>query len=352
MRKSVLAALAVIAILAGPELAAQHAAGRMPAMREVVYEMLTEAQSCAEHSDIGCAQAVLDQVRERDDLNSYERAQLWNFQAFVDFEKDNIPAAIEAYELMLAEEDVPLAMQQTTKWSLAQLYIQQERWNEGLATLDDWQRTTGESPPPEQLVLRSQVHYQRGDYAEGLAAIEEALQLAAANGTEPKESWYQLMYVHLWNLEDYEGAADVLEEMIRLWPEQDHYMLLSAVHGKLGNHVRQLDLLEGAYAAGWLRTQEELVTLAGLMIRADRAGDGLSVLERGIEDGGIAGGPAVVELVDYASAIAAALVEGDRRGSRVDPEHLDELLDAATNDVESVRPLTRRGDPDRETIAN
>ncbi len=52
---------------------------RTPAMRERVYSRLSEAQACAELDDTECAMELLAEVRDMDNLNSYETAQMWNF---------------------------------------------------------------------------------------------------------------------------------------------------------------------------------------------------------------------------------------------------------------------------------
>jgi tetratricopeptide (TPR) repeat protein len=120
-----LAAAAFAAVLAAPEAFSQGMGGmqggegsaaeaqtrRTPAMRERVYTRLAEAQECAEMDDLECAQQRLAQVREMDDLNSYELAQMWNFYAFIYFGQDNYREAIRAYEMVLQQPDLPLGME-------------------------------------------------------------------------------------------------------------------------------------------------------------------------------------------------------------------------------------------------
>ena len=132
-----LAAAAFAAILAAPEAFSQGMGGmqggegsaaeaqtrRTPAMRERVYTRLAEAQECAEMDDLECAQQRLAQVREMDDLNSYELAQMWNFYAFIYFGQDNYREAIRAYEMVLQQPDLPLGMETTTMYTLCQLYF-------------------------------------------------------------------------------------------------------------------------------------------------------------------------------------------------------------------------------------
>jgi tetratricopeptide (TPR) repeat protein len=280
-----------------------------PAMRQAIYSLLRDAQSCVEREDLECAQSFVDEVQAREDLNSYERAQAWNFQAFIDFENDDLPAAIESYERLLAEDSVPPAMQQSTRYSLATLLVKEARYDDGLAALDAWADAAEKTPGPEPLVLRSQLQYERGAHAEGLAAIDAAIDTAAALGAEPEEGWYRLKLSHLWELGDEPVAADTLEEMIRLWPKPEYFIQLAGVYGDLGREVRQLELYEAVYASGWLETEARLVEFASLLLGAERADSAVAVLEQGFERGQIEETDENFELL--ARAAAAAGTEPD-----------------------------------------
>src|SRR5690554_4532017 len=59
---------------------------RTPAMREAVYQRLSEAQACAEMGDMQCARDKLTQLGRMRDLNSYETAQMYYFEAYLAFE--------------------------------------------------------------------------------------------------------------------------------------------------------------------------------------------------------------------------------------------------------------------------
>src|SRR5690606_33147869 len=111
---------------------------RTPAMREAVYQRLSEAQACAEMGDMQCARDKLTQLGRMRDLNSYETAQMYYFEAYLAFEADNYDAAITAYEKVLEQPDLPISLEQNTMLSLAQLYAQQERYRDALAMLDRW----------------------------------------------------------------------------------------------------------------------------------------------------------------------------------------------------------------------
>ena len=118
--------------------AAQQETRKTPAMRERVYSRLSEAQACADEGDMPCARELLDRVREMSNLNSYEIAQMWNFYAFIAFGQENYPDAINSYEMVLTQPDLPLGMETTTRFTLCQLYFQQEQYQDSLDMLGLW----------------------------------------------------------------------------------------------------------------------------------------------------------------------------------------------------------------------
>ena len=266
--------------------AAEAQTRRTPAMRERVYTRLAEAQECAEMDDIECAQQRLAQVREMDDLNSYETAQMWNFYAFIYFGQDNYREAIRAYEMVLQQPDLPLGMEQTTMYTLCQLYFQQERYEDSLAMLDRWFGIS-EDPGAEPYVLRAQIFYSLQRFREGIEPVLTAIRINRELEREPQENWYRLLNVFYYELEDYPNVIDVLRTMIEIWPKQEYFVQLSAMYGQEGNDAAQLALYQVAHEAGWLTRSNELVQMAQLLLQADVPVQAARIIQAGLDDGAI-----------------------------------------------------------------
>ena len=170
---------------------ANQPARRIPAMRERVYRRLVEAQECFEAEDMECSIDLLDQVREMDDLNSYELGQMWNFYAFIYFTQDNFGEATRAYENILQQAEIPIGFETTTMYSLVMLYVQQERYQEGLDMLERW-FAMSDAPSSDPYILKAQIHSELEQFAEGIESVLTALEIAAEQGRDPRESWYRL----------------------------------------------------------------------------------------------------------------------------------------------------------------
>jgi tetratricopeptide (TPR) repeat protein len=257
---------------------------RTPAMRERVYTRLAEAQECAEVDDVECAQQRLAQVREMDDLNSYETAQMWNFYAFIYFGQDNYREAIRAYEMVLEQPELPLGMEQTTMYTLCQLYFQQERYDDSLAMLDRW-FGLAEEPGADPYVLRAQLFYSLQRFEEGIEPVLTAIGINQELGRAPRENWYRLLNVFYYELEDYENVIDVLRTMIEIWPKREYFVQLSAMYGQEGNDAAQMGLYEVAHEAGWLTRGNELIQMAQLLLQADVPIRAAKILEAALDSG-------------------------------------------------------------------
>lgn len=257
---------------------------RTPAMRERVYTRLAEAQECAEMDDIECAQQRLAQVRDMDDLNSYETAQMWNFYAFIYFGQDNYREAIRAYEMVLQQPELPLGMETTTMYTLCQLYFQQERYEDSLEMLDRW-FALSENAGAEPYVLKAQILYSLQRFREGIEPVRTAIGINEELERAPQENWYRLLNVFYYELEDYTNVIEVLRTMVEMWPKREYFVQLSAMYGQEGDDNAQLALYEVANEAGWLTRSNELIQLAQLMLQADIPIKAAKILQAALDDG-------------------------------------------------------------------
>ena len=271
---------------------------RTPAIREQVYQRLADAQECAEGTideeteevleppDMECAVELLERVRNMRGLNSYEVAQMWNFYAFIYFAQDDYDGAIRAYEMVLEQPDLPLGMDTTTRFTLTQLYFQQERYQESLDMLALW-FDIAVDPGPDPYILRAQLYYSMQQYQEGIEPVLTALELAEARGEELEENWYRLLNVFYYELEDYPNVIEVLRTMVESWPKEEYFIQLSAMYGSEENLQAQIALYELAYEAGWLEQSNEKVQMAQLLLGAEAPVKAAKILEAGLADGSI-----------------------------------------------------------------
>lgn len=347
---------------ANEESAADQPTRRTPAMRERVYTVLAEAQACAEMDDVECATENLARVRAMDDLNSYETAQMWNFYAFIYFEQDNFPEAIRAYENVLKQEELPIGLEQTVMYSLATLYVQEERYQEGLDMLERWFQTQT-TPSADSYILKAQIHYQLGQYAEGVEPILTALRVAQEQGREPQEGWYQLLNVFYFELENYPKVIETLTTMLEKWTKRDYLIQLASIYGQEGQERNTLALYEAGYDSGWLDRGTDLVNLAQMFLSADIPYKAAVVLQEGLDEGVIDSTEANWRLLAQAWQLAQddlkAIPALSRASSLADDGNLDMLLAQSHANLaqweeceEAARSALERGGLNREDQTN
>lgn len=259
-----------------------------PAMREAVYQRLAEAQACAEEEDMECARRLLEQVGRLRDLNSYETAQMHYFYAYIYLQNENYGDAITSYENVLQQEELPLSLEQDTMLALAQLYVQEERYQEALGMLERWFEIA-ENPGTTPYVLKAQIHYQLEQYREGIPAIQRAIEIAETQGRQIEESWYQLLSFFHHQLEDMPNFIETLSILFENWPKKDYLVQLAGAYSEQGQDERMLALYEAAHEAEWLTRSQEFVTLAQLFLQSEVPYKAASLLQQGLDDGTIEG---------------------------------------------------------------
>ncbi len=257
---------------------------KTPAMSLRVYDRLSEAQECAEMDDIVCANEKLTEVREMRNLNSYELAQMWNFYAFIAFGQNNYADAIIAYENVLLQADLPLGMETTTRFTLCQLYFQEENYQDSLDMLSEW-FAIAENPGPDPYILRAQIFYQLQQFREGIEPVLQAIEVAELQGKTLRENWYRLLNVFYYSLEDYPNVINVLRTIIDTWPKREYFVQLSSMYGQEGDDLRQLALYQTAFEAGWLQRSNEYVQLSQLLLQAEVPVKAALIMEDGLNEG-------------------------------------------------------------------
>lgn len=352
----------LLAQQSGQSEASQQKTRKTPAMREKVYTKLSEAQVCSEADDMNCARRLLDEVREMKDLNSYETAQMWNFYAFIYYSQDNYREALRAYENVLAQPDLPIALEQGTMYTLAQLYFTSEQYQKALDMLDRW-FAVAENPSPEAYILKAQGYYQLERYRDGIAPTLQAIEVARSRNQQPKENWYLLLRVFHYELEDYPKVRDVLETLATNWPKKDYFTQLAAIYGELDQESKQLHAYEAAHAGGWLERSSELVQLAQLFMQAEVPYKAAKVMEDGLNDGTIEGSASNWRLLSQAWTLsqedekaipalqkAAQLSNDGILDVRLAQSYLN--LDRYEPCVEAAREGLRKGNLRRSDSAN
>jgi tetratricopeptide (TPR) repeat protein len=278
----------------------QRETRRTPALRNKVYEKLAEAQAAAEEKDLATAERILNEMISaggKSALNSYELANVYNLQAFIHYSRENYGAALKSYQNVVAQPDIPLAMEINTRFTIAQLYFVQEQWQRGIDSLLEWFKMT-DSPNANAYVLLAQGYYQLKDYDKALTNVNKAIdmhdarQAAREPGTPykpPKEQWYNLARFLYFEKNDVNKTVDVLEQLLKYYPKKQYWVQVSHMYGEQRKEPEQLAAMETAYVQDMLDKGSEQVTMAYLYLNGEVPYKAAKVMDQGLKDNSIEG---------------------------------------------------------------
>jgi tetratricopeptide (TPR) repeat protein len=259
---------------------------KTPALREPVYKKLNEAQELAEAKKYKEALAKVSEVKSMKDLNTYERAQMHSFLAYIYFTQDNYAEAIRNYEAVLQQPDIPVAMEDQTRYTLSQLYFQAENYKKSIQLMQDWLKTA-KNPGPEPYMVMAQAYYQLEDYRNALPQVEKGIAIAREQGKPIKENWLLLERLFYYELKDYKKTVAVLEELITRFPKKDYWLQLAGMYGELDKDTEQLAAYRIAHRQGFLTRSGEYVALASLSLQAGAPWAAAQVMEEGFKKGAV-----------------------------------------------------------------
>jgi len=265
----------------------QRETRRTPALRNKVYEKLAEAQAAAEAKDYAGAQRVLDEMiagEGKRALNSYELANVYNLYAFLRYSAEDYAGALRYYRQVVAQPDIPLAMEINTKFTVAQLYFVQEQWQAGIDALLEWFELS-DKPNANSYILLAQGYYQLKNYDLALENTETAINMYESEGKLPKEQWYNLARFLYFDKNDYDNALSTLYTLIKYYPKKQYWVQASHLYGEKKNEPRQLAMMEAAYLQGMLEKSSELVQMSYLYLNAEVPYPAAKVMAKGFEDG-------------------------------------------------------------------
>ncbi|QIB67603.1 tetratricopeptide repeat protein [Kineobactrum salinum] len=269
----------------------QRETRRTPALRNQVYEKLSEAQTAAEEENFDAAARVLDGMLSaggKNELNSYELANVYNLYAFIHYSREDYAKALEAYENVIRQPDIPLAMEINTKYTVAQLHFVQENWRRGVETLLEW-FAVSDNPPANAYVLLAQGYYQLDDYPKALSNVEKAINMHKEKGKIPSEQWYNLARFLYFDKNDIPKAVATLEELLTHYPDKQYWVQLSHMYGEQKRDAKQLAAMETAYVQDLLDKGTEQVTMAYLYLNGEVPYKAGKVMDKGLKSDTIEG---------------------------------------------------------------
>ena len=271
---------------------------RMPAITERTYKALGRAQALIDPESVAEEErkkswdptprplegiAVLKDMLDKRGLNSYEAAQIWNLLAFGYYTLDDTENTINAYENLLAQEKITLALELSALRALYQLYYAGDEYRKSIEYMDKY-LALKEEADPQISYLKANAYYQLKDWESALAMALQCEQEAIQLGREVKESWLYLQVVLYSELKRMPDTVRVLETLVVRFPKKQYWMHLAGLYSEQDHEDRALSAFYAAHVQGMLTRESEVVMLAQRLLSQEVPFEAAGVLESGFKE--------------------------------------------------------------------
>jgi tetratricopeptide (TPR) repeat protein len=195
-------------------------------LTERTYNALKAAQELMAAEKNTEAETKLKSLLNQTADGSYERAVVQQTLGYLYSTQEEYKNARKLFKQALDSNALPEKVSHNLQYNLAQLFLADEEYNEGIALLEKWLKAET-SPPNSAYVLLASAYYRVKNYKKTV----EHIQIAIKNDKSAKEAWYQVLLSAYLELKQYKSAISVLETLITRYPYQKIYWTqLSALY--------------------------------------------------------------------------------------------------------------------------
>ncbi len=278
--------LPVASAAAAEDEAPKQKTRRIPSISESTYKKLAEVQELIDAKDLQGALATVNGMLERTRrMNGNEIGQVYNMLGFVHFSLEDYPAAIKAYEKVIAQgEEISEGLEVGTLYTLAQLSFVTDQFDDALQYMTTW-LGKATNPGADPHIFMGQVYYQMKDYPSAIEQIELGINIAKERNLTIKENWWALLNYLYFEQENWPKVLEILEILVADFPKREYWIRLAGILGQQGDEKGQVHAMQGAYSLGFLDRERDLMSFAGLLMQEQVPFRAAEVMEIGIKDG-------------------------------------------------------------------
>ena len=254
------------------------------ALSQQLYNQLEKVQAMIAEGQHANATGELNSLRSKNTLSGYEKAQVWNLTAYNFYLQNDFAAAVNAYNQVLQQPEIPAGLAISTYKTLAQLHYSLNQFDDAISRLDQLAKQV--RPDAGLLFLKAHCHYQLEQYP---AAIRITQQLVTSHHHSPQaipqENWLTLLQASYHQLHDYPGMVQALELLVSYYPRRQHLLTLASVYSQTEASLKQLALLESLWDNRQLTEAVHISNLVALHLQAGAPYKAAVVLDSAMAEG-------------------------------------------------------------------
>ena len=227
------------------------------------------------------AEPLVQKVIASEKASKYAQAFAHQLQAQIDWEKDKSADAIAEYRKAIEMDSLPNDAHFQVLYQIAQLQVQDEKYADALTTLDQWEKQTG-ATTADELALKANAYYRTDKFQDAVNTMKKAISMS----DKPSDTWTQILMASYFELNQYDQAAQVVQEQMQKNPTDKKLLnQLATIYIQADKPQQALDLMAKAKSQGLITTSEDYMQLAKLQAAADKYKDASVTLKEGIDKG-------------------------------------------------------------------
>jgi len=245
--------------------------------------IVNEALTFMNEEQFSPALASLNKALALPDLNAYEKATIQQMRGSAFYELDQYGQAIQAFEAAISSGGLLPNERSNLRVNIAQLLIANGQPARGAQMLEDWNRAGGVLSPKHVEYLW-QAWSQAENYRKALPWAQKWFTAAS-----PKErKHYDLLNFMYNNLNMPAQQADIVKQMIALWPEDKNlWQVWQSLLANGGREKESFEVTKMLYLGGALDQQREFETVVQYYGFYDMPYQAAKILERELNAGNI-----------------------------------------------------------------
>ena len=228
------------------------------------------------------ARALAEEIIGNEAFNAYDHAFAAQIAAQIAYEADDTNGAIAYLDKAMAFDGLDNNGHYNAMLMKAQLQLQEDKYAEGLATIDRFLGET-KSQNPEHLVVKGNALYRLEKYPEAAAVLKQAIDATP----EPRADWQQLLMAAYAESGQGDQAIAMAEKVAAKSPtDKRAQMNLVAVYLQADKYDKALVVLEKLRAAGQLTEDRDYRQLYATYLNIEgKEKQAASVIQEGLDKG-------------------------------------------------------------------
>lgn len=254
--------------------------------------------------------AIALEVADDPKAKPTDRGISYQNAAYGAMELDDYDRALEFLEKAIATDALGNDTHYQLMNQVVQIRMSEEQYEQALVWLDRFIDET-RSTKPDHLALKGNALYRLERYDEATAALRQAIDAA---GSEPNDSWMQLLMAAYFDQDKPEEAAKVAEQLVARNPNDKRLIgNLASIYAQADQYDKAIETLERIRAGGMFSEERDYRQLYAMYLNSDgKEAEAITVINEGLGNG------ILKETVEVYTALAQAYYFTDRFDEAID----------------------------------